>query len=62
MAPHPVPEGYGSACNEGEIITQGTGGRCPPPRYEIIMQDEYLDQDYQRNGRDFSISDNIFDC
>jgi len=61
MPKHPVPKGYGSPCNEGEIVTQGTGSGPVYPKYPGSGGVDELDQDSLRNG--FTIdNDNLFDC
>jgi hypothetical protein len=62
MAPrHPVPEGYGSPCEEGEWISQGTGSR----RGINPFQDEGELDVYHNRRHDFafneSTSDNMYD-
>jgi len=66
MAPrHPVPDGYGSPCEEGRIVTSGTGGRRAIDRYGEIDDINDLEK-CRRNARGFEDMDpdtsNIFDC
>lgn len=58
MAKHPVPKDYGSPCNEGEIITNGTGGRLGVERFIVEGSDE--EYPLRRNPRSID-NDNMFD-
>ena len=63
MAPkHPVPQGYGSPCDEGTIVTQGTGSGPVHFAYEEVDE---LTGKYNRHARGFehldSTTSNIFD-
>ena len=48
MAPqHPVPDGYGSPCEEGKIVTQGTGSGSPIYKYEAVEDPEELEHPHR---------------
>jgi hypothetical protein len=57
MPRHPVPEGYGSPCNEGEFVPQGTSSGPVPFKYERMEPDV---EDY-RGARQVD-NDDMFDC
>jgi len=63
MAPnHPVPDGYGSPCEEGEIVTQGTGSGPVFYKYDYIDDPHDCYGDILRKGREISVDEpNIFD-
>lgn len=61
MAPwHPVPTGYGSSCDEGEIVTQGTGSRMAI-NLEVDDGEFEPEVNNRRCPRDLS-SGHLFDC
>lgn len=65
MAPwHPVPEGYGAPCDEGEFVSQGTGSGPVIYKYQNT-DDLFEDNDdagnYNRHARDLSTG-HLYDC
>jgi hypothetical protein len=59
---HPVPSGYGAPCEEGEIVTQGTGSGPVWFQYDQIDDPHDCYAEISRKARSITPDEpNIFD-